>query len=73
MKVYRFYSDPVLKSKKQHFWERGQHAQRNFYHILNKLCSLQGKKKKHTVKHLLVGGFNPFEKYYIVKLEIFPR
>ena len=21
----------------------------------------------------LVGGFNPFEKYYIVKLEIFPK
>ena len=25
------------------------------------------------VKLLLVGGFNPFEKYYIVKLEIFPK
>ena len=26
-----------------------------------------------TINHLLVGGFNPFEKYYIVKLDHFPR
>ena len=29
--------------------------------------------REKTHQFFLVGGFNPFEKYYIVKMEIFPK
>ena len=44
-----------------------------FIHILSPNPHPQNTLESPTIPGSLVGGFNPFEKYYIVKMEIFPN